>query len=78
MAFHQFNAVSPRYTNSLGSIIVSTNFKSRVPTYVADNAWHSRPFPSHFTAHFLPLFDHRVKPSTSLCIKTLYYISAYA
>ena len=39
-------------------------------TYIPDNAWHSRPFPFHFSAHLLPLFDHWVKPSTSLSVLT--------
>ncbi|KOS47922.1 hypothetical protein ACN38_g1124 [Penicillium nordicum] len=44
-------------------------------TYIPDNnAWHLRPFPFRFSAHLLPLFDHRVKMSTSLSTLAGYYI----
>lgn len=38
--------------------------------YVRDNAWHSRPLNFHLSAHISPLFDLRVRLSTSLSILT--------
>ena len=35
------------------------------PTYVPDNAWHSKPFRFHLSDNLLLLFDLRVKLSTT-------------